>query len=477
MKKSFLYVIIWLLLAYAGGFSCTHAQSVQWTQGDSQDTACNNSTICGTAPEKFTLMLDFVREMANSIKTIGTKGDYLWEYVNPNRFKGNDFDPPEMKTVGKVARSVEQKLKFGAAAATIFTNITNIGGLKDVFGSTILAFKNKVFLRDSKLVQEMESLLSDKKYEIWLWWWRYSEISQENMAIMDTIMKSYKNKWLFSDYSLTKWVTYNNITSLLTRMLSSMKSFVYSNSQFDESNKIKDEYVEITFAPDVKNSIEREYICVDVCDKNKTSNQSFLQIFKTKFDTSLSDNKKIFMDAVKRLGTLFSKEKQQDDEAYQNREYDLLMATYGQSKRKDGVFLNRIDFNYDDNVDFSEIWSVMRSWKMVPNTVADQIDEIKSAQEDLVSNVSDDPTSLKGDEYFEQELLSYVFDVFQQQQIDHDLTAYHEIKDVTPAFNIIWQQIYVIKNEIIGDKDKDNSLVKNLWEACETQCGRWWTCR
>lgn len=79
----------------------------------------------------------------------------------------------------------------------------------------------------------------------------------------------------------------------------------------------------------------------------------------------------------------------------------------------------------------------MRSWKMVPNTVADQIDEIKSAQEDLVSNVSDDPTSLKGDEYFEQELLSYVFDVFQQQQIDHDLTAYHEIKDVTPAFNII----------------------------------------
>lgn len=134
-----------------------------------------------------------------------------------------------------------------------------------------------------------------------------------------------------------------------------MKSFVYSNSQFDESNKIKDEYVEITFAPDVKNSIEREYICVDVCDKNKTSNQSFLQIFKTKFDTSLSDNKKIFMDAVKRLGTLFSKEKQQDDEAYQNREYDLLMATYGQSKRKDGVFLNRIDFNYDDNVDFSEI--------------------------------------------------------------------------------------------------------------------------
>jgi hypothetical protein len=29
------------------------------------------SSVCGTAPEPFTLLMDFVREMMNSIKTIG----------------------------------------------------------------------------------------------------------------------------------------------------------------------------------------------------------------------------------------------------------------------------------------------------------------------------------------------------------------------------------------------------------------------
>jgi hypothetical protein len=39
------------------------------------------------------------------------------------------------------------------------------------------------------------------------------------------------------------------------------------------------------------------------------------------------------------------------------------------------------------------------------------------------------------------------------------------------------QQINVIKTDIIGDKNKEGSLIKNLWQACETQCGGWWSCR
>ncbi|MEI8009116.1 MAG: hypothetical protein WCI00_07200 [bacterium] len=37
------------------------------------DTAycATQSSICGTAPEQFTFLMDFVREMSNAIKTIG----------------------------------------------------------------------------------------------------------------------------------------------------------------------------------------------------------------------------------------------------------------------------------------------------------------------------------------------------------------------------------------------------------------------
>jgi hypothetical protein len=38
-------------------------------------------------------------------------------------------------------------------------------------------------------------------------------------------------------------------------------------------------------------------------------------------------------------------------------------------------------------------------------------------------------------------------------------------------------QINVIKKDILGGKEKNNSLLKNLWVACELQCGRWWLCR
>ena len=200
MKRNLSYSIIWLLLAYVGSFSYIHAQFVQWTQGVSQDPSyCSTSSICWTAPQKFTFMLDFVREMINSIKTIGTEGDYLGKYVHPNRFQWNNFVPETKTVVGKVAQSVEQKLKFGAAATTIFTNPINAWGLEEAaVGSVILTSKNKVFLRDSKLVEEMESLLSDKKYEIWLWWGWYSKVNEQNLALMNTILESYKNKWLFS---------------------------------------------------------------------------------------------------------------------------------------------------------------------------------------------------------------------------------------------------------------------------------------
>ncbi len=113
----------------------------------------------------------------------------------------------------------------------------------------------------------------------------------------------------------------------------------------------------------MKESIEREYNCArgrtDVCDKKKTTLKSLRKTFKTKLSTSPYNSKKVFVDATKRLAMLFSKKQQannpQDAQAYKDREYDLLMATYGQSKRKDGILFNLIDFNYDKNGDLKAV--------------------------------------------------------------------------------------------------------------------------
>ncbi|MEI8009114.1 MAG: hypothetical protein WCI00_07190 [bacterium] len=43
-----------------------------------------------------------------------------------------------------------------------------------------------------------------------------------------------------------------------------------------------------------------------------------------------------------------------------------------------------------------------------------------------------------------------------------DLVGMSEVKDITPAFAVLGKQISVIKNDIIGNKDKQSSLVSTL---------------
>ena len=78
---------------------------------------------------------------------------------------------------------------------------------------------------------------------------------------------------------------------------------------------------------------------------------------------------------------------------------------------------------------------------------------------------------------FENILRSSVQDVFSQQVNDNALVSSSETKTVTPAFNILGQQVNSIKDDILWGKDKDGSLIKSLWEACELQCGRGGLCR
>jgi hypothetical protein len=175
----------------------------------------------------------------------------------------------------------------------------------------------------------------------------------------------------------------------------------------------------------------------------------------------------VFTDAVKRLGAIFSKSKQEEDDDYQDREYDLLNATYGQSKRQDGVFFNLIDLNYDKNGELKELVGVSsaeppRKTNLVTKTLGATVEEIESAKAENVPAIPANTSSMVGEERLKKELTAYVINVLDRQTTDHNLAAYHEIKDVTPAFNIIGQQIHIIKTEIIGNKDKEGSLIKNL---------------
>ncbi|MCX6824489.1 MAG: hypothetical protein NT085_05190 [candidate division SR1 bacterium] len=471
MKKvAALTIILVSVITFVNNFSFAATPALTPDQLADRETAyCAQSSICGTAPEQFTFLMDFVREMTNAIKTVGPQGEYLGKYVNPNRFKGTEFSAPKKTILGRFASNVANKAKFALATLTILSNPVNFGGLKDMVGGVTLLAKNKIFLRDNKIIEDTESLVNDKKYELGLGGGWYAQIIPENRAIMQAIIDTYKAKGLLVDSSIIKdGTTYNNVTALLTQALSSAKSFLYfgTTSQFDEMSRGFSDGISIGFVPTAMASVKREYDCARgpnyVCSSEGKKLKEWRKKI-TQISIGSKDITKVYTDAVHRLGQLFSK---QPDQAFKDREADLLNSAYG--ARPTGLFAGSIKNSLkkikDQAVDLANDVSTFRTF---PPNIKGVTQALPTAL--TVPTQATDPIVTQID--------TYVYDVLNNQQNAINLVSMSEVNGVTPAFKILGNQIASIKNDILGGKDKKNSLISSLGAACELQCGRSGLCR
>jgi hypothetical protein len=67
-------------------------------------------------------------------------------------------------------------------------------------------------------------------------------------------------------------------------------------------------------------------------------------------------------------------------------------------------------------------------------------------------------------------MLERMSPLMEQQKVDLTLVNFSEVKDFSQYFDQLGQKILTIKN-IVGSKDKDESLISQLGQACELQCG------
>jgi hypothetical protein len=72
MKKIIaLSLVLCVLIISVSNFSFAQNTNIPPVSDSTDSLYCENqSSVCGTAPEQFTQLMDFVREMTNSIKTI-----------------------------------------------------------------------------------------------------------------------------------------------------------------------------------------------------------------------------------------------------------------------------------------------------------------------------------------------------------------------------------------------------------------------
>ena len=91
---------------------------------------------------------------------------------------------------------------------------------------------------------------------------------------MQVILDKYQKKGLFVSSSIVDGVLYNNVTSLLTSLLSAAKTVLYYDtiSQFDSFSRGGTDGISITFDQTAIQTIQTEYSCarglVNPCDSS-----------------------------------------------------------------------------------------------------------------------------------------------------------------------------------------------------------------
>jgi len=341
---------------------------------------CEDSNICSSAPLGFRLMTDFIKEMILAIKTVGTRDPYLGQYVSPAWFEGNQFNPPKEGLVSKLIRNLKQKMQSVVAVTAVFTDLQNFGGLKDMAWWFIILFKRQVFLRDYKTLMEIDTLISDKKYELGLWGWWTAELTDVNQKMFQKIFDKYgpNGAWLFTQATINTNATYRQITTLMMRINSSLKTFIASpgesihqfTGEFTKTKLFNDSPdIDVAFNLSMMVNMHDNYQCPMQCDGSRTKFKANISKIWKSFGSGSVQAMKTITDATKRLSIAMwgggGKTTANEKAAIQKRNQELLRSQFGLKTADATTWFFGLK-NYRKQFDsaskkFSDGWSAMKT--------------------------------------------------------------------------------------------------------------------
>ena len=424
----------------------------------SDDAYCQSISICGSAPQEFNMMLSFVQELINTIRTVGTEGDYLGKYVNPNWFVGTKFSPPDKNIIGKTWDDVKQKFNFGIATTAILVSPQQLWGLTDFFAGIATLFRNTVFSRDLQRLEALDSSITQKKYEIGLGWWWIEDIRAENIVLLQKVIDTYKVKWLLTQDSMiptNNSIKYSDVTAMASNLVAGLKLFLAGDSTETLFNLSTSTMV-INFKPEIIPSLQRQYDCAkwaqDICDPAYKNFSTTMDTTTKSATARITTALKIFADATQRLKEAFDPNNQSE---YAAKESQLLTSYNGNQKASSGI-----SFSMDNGSAFTNRRSTTVQAQTQNTNIIDQTR--------TNSNTSVAPITVQKD--FDAWMRDRMTPLMAQQNVDLSLVNFSEVKDYSSYFNQLGELLNNIK-KLIGTKDSDG-LIKELGQACQLQC--WW---
>ena len=433
---------------------------------------CSESKICGASPELLTLANDFSNEIINSIKTVGTEPPYVWKYVTPSRFESWQFKAPKRWIISKALDRSQEALGSVLSIGRIFTIVRMPRrSAADVMGSLIVLGKNQIFTRDENKLNKTEISINDKKFELSAWWWRTDEIKEKNLETMQNIFKKYQDKWLFLVWEIRPWVQYNHIIMALTQINKSLKYMVaMPSTDLVSKNFNYGWYIQIKFNPAKITAAKIDYECAqwifgkcDTAVKNLKSARAKIKSWVAQWGKNAA---KEFSDANKRLQQAFSPNPTTKDEKETlTKEQELLQTIYWLKAAK----MMSWWFLWAKNRR-SQIANQYAGIKDSLKTAKNEITELNTPSWETKIQPPKEPVINDVQQSFIDGMVSNTNWLLEKAKDDRSMSDITNNTDITVYFVQLSAKLNEIKNTIIGDKEKENTLIKNLWELCQNQC-------
>lgn len=373
-----------------------------------------------------------------------------------------------------------------------------------------ILFKNEPFVREWSTLQDLEMSIHDAMWDLWIEGLWEDTISNEIQTdILNLKQKYLKNEWnqnwLFDRFELKWSVKYQDITNIMLRLNSSIKTFVSINNEAVNTDVYTRGNITLQFNKDLMDKMINNYVCaglVSACSsmfKDFANNTKVWSQIKNWFE----DSKILILDANKRFSEAYlsfkssvkdSFDGEEDTELWlTSRQLETLRSVYGidttKLSKEQWIGLERllngwINKNMLNNLD---LWPLdyfskesIEARKKTREDKAQQkqdekyMETLSANETERIEWLLDQNNQIRSDDALRLSLQDTLESILIQKQEDKNIFLIYSNLWLTRYFKEIWDTIHQIVEWQIWSKDS-KWLVKYLWDICEKQCSNKWT--
>lgn len=324
-----------------------------YTFADSQENQC---PACNSTPNEMQMYINFEVEVLGILRWVSEKKQVYWTNRNSWLFNGWALTLPNAlykSTINKLKNSLDSELRAVRTAniTAVLLEKMALVWLNDSIWSIQILFKDESFVRDYKLLQEIDMTINDVIRDMWtLGIWKEQVSSSIRQDISNLQYKYSKLYWwnnpLFDKLIISNSVKNRELLSFLLLLNESMKSMLLAIWEETPALDSSIDYLESRYSRwniiveinnDYKNAILDAYSCAktSVCNeglgetlKNMINRWNFKNSFWNAMTTIKNANKNLW-EALNWNSTNKNNKKNTDSEKIlTDRQVELLDTVY-----------------------------------------------------------------------------------------------------------------------------------------------------